>query len=159
MSAPFAAIATLADALPLARRAMELIGEIYPLHRSITGEGVRETLRRVARRVPLEVTEVPSGTPAFDWEVPPEWTLRDAYVADASGRRLIDVRRHALHVLGYSTPVRQRMSLDRVAPAPAHVAAAPRLDSVPDELLPARPGGSAWRSANWRAGPKGSTRS
>ena len=116
MSAPFAAIATLADAAPLARRAMELIGDIYPLRRSITGEGVRETLRCVARRVPLEVTEVPSGTPAFDWEVPPEWTLRDAYVADASGRRLIDVRRHALHVLGYSTPVRQRMSLDELRP-------------------------------------------
>ena len=116
MSAPFAAIATLADAAPLARRAMELIADIYPLRRSITGEGVRETLRRVARRVPLEVTEVPSGTPAFDWEVPPEWTLRDAYVADASGRRLIDVRRHALHVLGYSTPVRQRMSLDELRP-------------------------------------------
>lgn len=116
MSAPFAAIATLADAAPLARRALDLIAEIYPLCRSITGEGVRETLRRVARRVPLEVTEVPSGTPAFDWEVPPEWTLHDAYVADASGRRLIDVRRHALHVLGYSTPVRQRMSLDQLRP-------------------------------------------
>ena len=74
MSAPFAAIATLADAAPLARRALDLIAEIYPLCRSITGEGVRETLRRVAGRVPLEVTEVPSGTPAFDWEVPPEWT-------------------------------------------------------------------------------------
>lgn len=114
MSGPLSGIATLADAKPLARRAMELVAEIYPLRRSITGEGVRDTLSRVSRRVALDVIEVPSGTPVFDWEVPLEWTLREAYIADAAGRRRVDVRNHALHVVGYSTPVRKRMPLSEL---------------------------------------------
>jgi aminopeptidase-like protein len=114
VSAPLSGIATLEDAAPLAECALALIAEIYPLRRSITGEGVRETLRRLSRRVSLDVTEVPTGTPVFDWEVPPEWTLREAYIADAAGRRLIDVRDHALHVVGYSTPVRKRMPLSEL---------------------------------------------
>lgn len=107
-----------------AEAAMTLAEEIYPLCRSITGEGVRETLRRVGRMVPLEVTEIPSGTPVFDWQVPLEWNIRDAWIADASGRKVVDFRRHALHVMSYSVPVRRRMSLAELRPhlhsLPAH---------------------------------------
>jgi aminopeptidase-like protein len=89
---------------------MELIRELYPLCRSLTGDGVRETLRIVGRHPPLECHEVPSGTQAFDWTVPREWNLRDAWVADADGNRLIDARESNLHVVGYSTPLRRRVS-------------------------------------------------
>ena len=82
-----------------------LATELYPIHRSITGDGVRETLRRLAVHVPLVVHEVASGTPVLDWTVPREWNVRDAYVADEQGRRVIDVARHTLHLVGYSSPV------------------------------------------------------
>jgi aminopeptidase-like protein len=71
---------------------------------------VRETLRLVGEVVPLEVTEVPSGTPIFDWTVPREWNLADAWIADASGRRIVDARASNLHVLGYSRPIRETLT-------------------------------------------------
>jgi len=92
----------------------ELVAELYPICRSITGDGVRETLDILRKRIALEVHEVPSGTPVFDWTVPKEWNVRDAYVAAADGRRVIDFKRSNLHVLGYSVPVRERMSLARL---------------------------------------------
>ena len=103
-------------AAALATRALAFMQEIYPLCRSITGDGVRTTLDLIERHVPLERTEVPTGTAVFDWEVPNEWNIRDAYVADASGHRVIDFQRHSLHVLNYSTPVRARMSLAELRP-------------------------------------------
>jgi aminopeptidase-like protein len=99
------------DCAILARRALELIRDIYPICRSITGAGVRETLARVARLIQLDISEVPSGTPVLDWEIPREWNIHDAYVADSSGRRVIDFRAHNLHVLNYSTPVRAKLPL------------------------------------------------
>lgn len=100
----------------LARQALALARDIYPICRSITGNGVRDTLRRVAEVVPLEIMEVASGTPVFDWEIPKEWNIRDAFVADASGHRWIDFRHHNLHVMSYSTPVRRTMSLAELRP-------------------------------------------
>jgi aminopeptidase-like protein len=88
---------------------LALMRELYPLCRSLTGDGVRETLRIVDSVLPLEVTEVPTGTPIFDWTVPREWNIADAWIADTSGRRIVDFRESNLHVVGYSTPVRQRM--------------------------------------------------
>lgn len=93
-----------------------LIRELYPLCRSITGDGLRATLRRIGAEIPLTLHEVPSGTPVLDWTVPNEWNVRDAYVADAAGHRVIDFRRSSLHVLNYSTPVRRRMTLDELRP-------------------------------------------
>jgi len=86
-------------------------GDLYPICRSITGEGVRETLARVKERIPLQIVNVPSGTQVFDWTVPKEWNIRDAYVKDAKGHRVVDFRRSTLHVLNYSTPVRATMPL------------------------------------------------
>ncbi len=90
------------------------IADLFPICRSITGEGVRETIRRIGRRIPLDVSQVPSGTPVLDWIVPREWNIRDAYVADASGKRIIDFRESNLHVVSYSVPFRGRLDLDRL---------------------------------------------
>jgi aminopeptidase-like protein len=88
-----------------------LVAELFPLNRSITGEGVRQTLGRLAELIPLDVHEVPSGTRVFDWTVPDEWTVREAWIADPGGRRVVDVRRSNLHLVQYSVPVRTRLPL------------------------------------------------
>ena len=88
-----------------------LIRELYPICRSITGEGFRETLGRIRKEIPLDVHEVSSGTQVFDWTVPKEWNIRDAYVKNSRGERIIDFRRHNLHVVNYSVPVHRKMSL------------------------------------------------
>jgi aminopeptidase-like protein len=110
-SAPLAA-----EYAELGAAAHELISELYPLCRSITGRGVRDTLDILERRIPLTRTQVPSGTRVFDWTIPAEWDIRDAYIQDASGRRVVDFRRSNLHVVNYSTPVRAKMSLQELRP-------------------------------------------
>jgi aminopeptidase-like protein len=84
--------------------------ELFPICRSITGDGVRETLAAVGRRIPLELHEVPSGTEVLDWTVPEEWNIEDAYIAK-DGRRVVDFRKSNLHVVSYSEPVRAVMPL------------------------------------------------
>src|SRR5262249_27215078 len=90
--------------------------ELYPICRSITGDGVRQTLAPVASTVPLEITEGPSGTPVFDWEVPREWNVAEAWIEDESGRRIVDLRNHTLHLMSYSVPVDAVMTLDELKP-------------------------------------------
>ncbi|MGB8223263.1 MAG: DUF4910 domain-containing protein, partial [Polyangiales bacterium] len=82
-----------------------LIEELYPICRSITGNGVRETLNRISRIVPLEIHEVPTGTQVFDWTVPREWNVEEAFIEDRNGKRLVDFRDHSLHLVSYSVPV------------------------------------------------------
>jgi aminopeptidase-like protein len=93
-----------------------LITELYPICRSITGNGFRETLNAVRRHIPLELHEVPSGTKVFDWTVPREWNIRDAYVKNGKGERVIDFQKLNLHVLNYSVPVNAKMSLADLKP-------------------------------------------
>jgi len=93
-----------------------LARELYPLRRSLTGDGVRETLGRVGQLIPLTVTETRTGTQVFDWTVPQEWNIREAWVANAQGKRVIDLEDSTLHVVQYSVPVRQRMSLAALRP-------------------------------------------
>jgi aminopeptidase-like protein len=93
-----------------------LIAELYPICRSITGDGVRETLGIIGRNIPLEIKEVPTGTKVFDWAVPKEWNIHDAYVKNSKGERVIDFRESNLHVVNYSVPVRARMSLSELKP-------------------------------------------
>jgi len=110
--------ATAADALAALDReaagaAMhEWIARAYPIRRSITGDGVRRTLALAREIAPasLDVHEVPSGTAALDWTVPPEWNVREAWIAGPDGRRVVDLAEHTLHLVSYSVPVRARMS-------------------------------------------------
>ena len=95
---------------------MRLVENAYPICRSITGDGLRKTLALVGTHVDIDIHEIPSGTAVFDWTVPDEWNIRDAYVADTDGRRLIDFRRSNLHVVNYSAPVNERMTFDALAP-------------------------------------------
>jgi len=88
------------------------IEELYPICRSITGEGTRETLRRIAFHIPIGVYEVPSGTKVFDWIIPKEWDVRDAYVLNEAGDRVIDFRKSNLHLLNYSIPFHGKVSLE-----------------------------------------------
>ena len=97
-------------------RMHRLAAELFPLCRSLTGEGVRQTLRIVGREIPLAAREVPSGTAVFDWTVPNEWNIRDAWIKNARGEKVVDFRRHNLHVVGYSAPVRAKMSLAELKP-------------------------------------------
>jgi aminopeptidase-like protein len=92
------------------RRLYEFAARLYPICRSITGAGVRETLQLIRARIPLAIHEVPSGTRLFDWQVPPEWNIEDASVSDADGRRVIDFRKHNLHLVSYSEPIRTTLS-------------------------------------------------
>lgn len=93
-----------------------LIAELYPICRSITGDGLRESLRILKRYVPLEIVEVPSGTPVLDWVVPREWNIRDAWIKDANGDKVVDFREHNLHVVSYSTPISGRFRLAELRP-------------------------------------------
>ncbi|MEJ2227493.1 MAG: DUF4910 domain-containing protein [Alphaproteobacteria bacterium] len=108
-----------------------LAAEIFPICRSITGDGVRETLRHLARHIDLSISEVPTGTQVFDWTTPREWNIRDAYIADETGARIVDFRNNALHVLNYSVPVREKMPLSELK---AHIHTLPE---QPD-LIPYR---------------------
>ena len=103
------------QALPAAddvgRDMHELVRELFPIGRSITGNGLRRTLELIGERVPLEITEVPSGTQVLDWTVPQEWNLEDAWIEGPDGERVVDLRDSNLHVLGYSVPVRERLPL------------------------------------------------
>jgi aminopeptidase-like protein len=89
----------------------QFITDLYPICRSLTGNGVRETLHLIGRHIPLTITEVASGTEVFDWTVPKEWNIRDAYVKNSKGERVIDFQKSNLHVMSYSLPVRATMPL------------------------------------------------
>jgi aminopeptidase-like protein len=91
-----------------------LAAELYPICRSITGDGVRRTLERGREIAPLEVREVPSGTPVLDWTVPAEWNVRDAWIKDPAGRKVVDFGASNLHLMGYSVPVRTRVPLSEL---------------------------------------------
>lgn len=88
-----------------------VIRELYPLCRSITGNGVRETLSIIKKQIPLQIHEIPTGTQVLDWTVPREWNISDAYVKDSRGDRVIDFQTSNLHVVNYSVPIKRRMSL------------------------------------------------
>jgi len=87
--------------------------DLFPFCRSITGDGVRKTLEYINDQIPdLSIHSIPSGAKVFDWEVPDEWTIRDAYIADSSGKKIIDFKKNNLHIVGYSIPIDEWMSLD-----------------------------------------------
>ncbi|MGV9302144.1 DUF4910 domain-containing protein [Nonomuraea sp. NPDC003727] len=111
----------------------ELVERLHPICRSMTGDGVRRTLAIIAETIPLDLHEVPTGTRVLDWVVPQEWNITDAYVKDATGRRVIDFARSPLHVVGNSVPVAATMTLEELRP---------RLHTLPEQpdLVPYRTG-------------------
>ena len=116
-----------------------LITELYPICRSITGDGFRQTLELINLHVPLTVQEVPSGMKVFDWTVPNEWNIKDAYIKNRSGKRLVDLRNSTLHVVSYSTPIHALMRLSELRP---------HLHSLPDRpyWIPYR---TSYYTENW----------
>ena len=90
--------------------------ELFPICRSITGDGLRKTLAMIQERIPLQLSEVPSGTQVFDWAVPNEWNIRDGYIKVPGGERVVDFQKFNLHVLNYSVPVRSTMTLSELKP-------------------------------------------
>ena len=100
------------DSLQIGEEMHRWSAELFPICRSITGNGVRETLRLIQKRIPLTINEVPSGMKVFDWTVPLEWdNIQDAYIKNLRGDRLVDFRKSNLHVVSYSRPVKQRLAL------------------------------------------------
>lgn len=116
-----------------------LAAEIYPICRSITGDGVRETLRRLGRHIELNVQEAPTGAQVFDWTIPREWNIRDAYIKNERGEKIVDFAQSNLHVMSYSVPVKRRIPL---AELKAHIFTLP---DQPD-LIPYR---TSYYSENW----------
>jgi len=99
------------DTDDVGREMYQLIADLYPICRSITGDGFRETMEVLRRYISLETHNVPSGTKVFDWIVPKEWNIRDGFVKNSKGERVIDFRKSNLHVLSYSMPVKRKMTL------------------------------------------------
>jgi len=89
----------------------QTVSELYPICRSITGNGLRKSLKSLNRFVPLSLHEVPTGTQVFDWTVPKEWNVQDAYIKNSKGERVVDFNKSSLHVVNYSVPVRQKLGL------------------------------------------------
>ncbi len=116
-----------------------LAERLYPLCRSISGDGVRQSLHILQEYIPLEIHEAPTGTPVFDWAVPREWNIRDAWVKDPQGRKIIDFQQHNLHILQYSMPVRRRLSLPELK---GHLFTLPEQP----ELIPYR---TSYYQENW----------
>jgi aminopeptidase-like protein len=117
----------------------QLIEELYPICRSITGDGFRQTLRIMGQHIPLDVREVPSGTQVLDWTIPKEWNIRDAYIRNSAGEKIVDFKKLNLHVLNYSVPIRGKMRLDELKQ---------HLFSLPDypEWIPYR---TSYYKENW----------
>ena len=124
-----------ADSASTGQEMFELVERLYPICRSLTGDGVRETLAILSEQVPLEVREVPTGAKVLDWSVPREWNIRDAWIDSPTGERVVDFRECNLHVVGYSVPVRARLPLSELR---QHL-----------HTLPEHPGWIPYRTSYW----------
>jgi aminopeptidase-like protein len=116
-----------------------LASRLYPICRSITGDGVRETFGILREHIPVEVREVATGTQVFDWTVPKEWNIRDAWIKNEAGEKIVDFKQCNLHVLSYSVPVRAKLSLDELK---RHIFTLP---SFPDRI----PYRTSYYKENW----------
>jgi aminopeptidase-like protein len=123
----------------LGNEMMALMRDLFPMTRSITGPGLRATVQRLSQTIPLRVTELASGTRAFDWIIPEEWSIDDGYIEHESGRRFANFRESNLHIVNYSTPVDTVLSLDELRP---------HLHSLPDhpDWVPYR---NSYYSPSW----------
>ncbi len=104
------------DRLATGEELHQFAAKLFPICRSITGEGLRKTLSLIQQRIPLQTVEVPTGTQVFDWAVPKEWNIRDAFIKGPGGKRLVDFQKNNLHVMNYSVPVHATMSFAKLRP-------------------------------------------
>ena len=117
----------------------EYLRRLFPLQRSLTGHGNRETLTILTELIPLSICEYQSGRAVYDWKIPDEWNIRDAWIADSSGVNLVDYKESNLHVVGYSEPIRKTMTFEELAP---------RLHYLP-ELPDAIPYRTSYYNKDW----------
>lgn len=131
--------ATREDGDPIGAEIHALAAEIYPICRSITGDGVRQTLDILERHIPISRTEVPSGTAVYDWTIPQEWSIRQAWIKNELGQKVVDFTRHNLHVVNCSMPVHRILSYEELA---GHI------HTLPDQpdLIPYR---TIYYAENW----------
>ncbi len=117
----------------------ELMVELFPICRSITGNGVRQSLQILQNHISLNISEIPSGTEVFDWTIPREWNINDAYIKNSKGEKIVDFKISNLHVLNYSTPIRTKLSLQELLP---------HLHSLPNQpnVIPYR---TSYYKENW----------
>ncbi len=101
----------LIDVASKGKAMFELINQMYPICRSITGNGVRETLSIISKVIPITIHEVPSNTKVLDWEIPLEWNINDAWIKNSKGEKIIDFKNSNLHVLNYSIPIHKKVKL------------------------------------------------
>lgn len=92
----------------------DLMKKLYPICRSLTGSGVDQTLDLIEELIPLKRTHLSTGTQVFDWTIPNEWNIRDAYIKDSTGKKIIDFKKSNLHVLNYSAPIHKFLSLEEL---------------------------------------------
>ena len=116
-----------------------LMVELFPICRSITGNGLRKTLTILKNHIPLEIFEVPTKTKVFGWEIPREWNINDAYIKNSKGEKIVDFKKTNLHVLNYSVPINKKISLDELK---SH------LHSLPEysDIIPYR---TSYYNKNW----------
>lgn len=115
-TAELASILAKADFDSLGKEMYSLAERMFPICRSISGDGLRKSLRMLGDSVPMRIHEVPTGTKVFDWEIPREWSINDAYVQNSVGERVIDFQETNLHVVGYSIPFSGTMTLEQLRP-------------------------------------------
>ena len=125
--------------MELGSQMFDFIAELFPICRSITGNGVRTTLSKIGKHIPLKISEIPSGTKVFDWEIPKEWNIKDAYIRNNKGEKIIDFRNSNLHILNYSIPYKGNVNLETLKK---------HLFTIPEkpDLIPYR---TSYYSENW----------
>ena len=89
---------------------------LFPICRSITGDGVRETIKILQEILPLNTYEIPTGSKCFDWEIPKEWNIKDAYIITPSGEKICDFKKHNLHIVNYSIPINTELTYNELLP-------------------------------------------
>ncbi len=101
--------------IDIGEKIFNLCRELFPINRSLTGNGNRKTFSIIKKQIPeLNILEIPSGTKVFDWEIPKEWNVNDAYILDPNGNKICDFKKNNLHLLGYSIPIKTKVPLDKL---------------------------------------------
>ena len=98
----------------LGKKIHDVMSRLFPIHRSSTGKGVRDTLQYIGQLIPISIHEIPTGTQVLDWVVPREWNIKDAYVKNSKGEKVIDYQKSNLHVVNSSIPVKATLSLEEL---------------------------------------------